>query len=77
MLLKDSYYTVSEAASALGVTRQTIHRWLRQEIIASSEKIGKERVILKTEITKVRALKLCPTCGQLLKNKYRSKPRRV
>lgn len=51
MVLKDNYYTVSEAAEALGITRQTIYRYLNSRQI-NAEKIGRETLIEKTEIAR-------------------------
>jgi excisionase family DNA binding protein len=39
MALKDTYFTISEAAKALNVSRQTIYRWIADKKIAS-EKVG-------------------------------------
>jgi excisionase family DNA binding protein len=49
MALKDKYFTVSEAAKELGVTRQTISRWISTGKIPA-EKIGREKLILKKDI---------------------------
>lgn len=51
MALKDRYYTVSEAARELGVTRQTISRWTKEGKIPS-EKVGRETLIKKKDLSK-------------------------
>ena len=48
MALKDNYFTVSEAAKEIGVTRQTISRWVREGKVPA-EKIGRETLIDKTK----------------------------
>ncbi len=54
MALKDDYVTVSQAASLIGVTRQTISRWVKQSKI-SGEKIGREVLISRNELDKYRS----------------------
>lgn len=49
MALKDRYFSISQAADKLGVTRQSVHRWVTTGEI-SSEKVGRETLIKKTEI---------------------------
>ncbi len=49
MALKDEYFTISEAAKELNVTRQTISRWIKQRKIVA-EKIGRETLVKKDEI---------------------------
>jgi len=44
MALKDEYYTISEAAEQVGVTRQTISRWINEGKLLA-EKIGRETLI--------------------------------
>jgi excisionase family DNA binding protein len=51
MALKDSYYTITQAARVLGVTRQTIARWIEEGKI-SAEKVGRETLIAKQEFDK-------------------------
>ncbi|MCX6006140.1 MAG: excisionase family DNA-binding protein [Chloroflexi bacterium] len=46
------YCTVSEAATRLKVTRQTIYRWIADGRI-KTEKIGREMIIEKTEISNI------------------------
>ncbi len=49
MALKDQYMTISQAAKYLGVTRQTVSRWLSAGEL-SAEKVGRERLIPKGEV---------------------------
>ncbi len=49
MEIKDKYFTISEAAKFLQVTRQTVSRYIKQGWI-HAEKIGRERVIAKQEL---------------------------
>lgn len=51
MALRDKYFTISEAAKGLGVTRQTISRWINNEFVPA-EKIGRETLIKKTDLQK-------------------------
>lgn len=44
--LADEYITISQAAKAVNVTRQTVSRWIKQGKI-SAEKIGRETLIEK------------------------------
>lgn len=47
--LTDEYITISQAAKAVNVTRQTISRWIKQGKI-SAEKIGRETLIGKDSL---------------------------
>ena len=49
MALKDKYFTISEAAQELGVTRQTISRWVASGRLPA-EKVGRETLIEKTQL---------------------------
>ncbi len=49
MSLKDSYFTVTQAAKELGVTRKTISRWLVDGKL-SAEKVGREKLIPKGDV---------------------------
>ncbi len=49
MPLMDSYFTVSQAAKELGVTRKTISRWLVDGKL-SAERVGREKLIKKGEV---------------------------
>lgn len=44
MALKDRYYTISDVAETVGVTRQTVSRWIKQNKL-KAEKIGRESLI--------------------------------
>jgi excisionase family DNA binding protein len=57
MALKDYYFTISEAAKELGVTRQTISRWIADGEIRA-EKVGRETLIEKVELRQYRGKKL-------------------
>lgn len=57
MTLKDSYSTLSEAAKELGVTRQTVARWVSEDDIAA-EKVGRETLIQKSEIERFKSDRL-------------------
>ena len=46
MALKDEYFTISEAAKDIGVTRQTISRWIIERNIPA-EKVGRVTLIKK------------------------------
>lgn len=46
-MLVDNYYTIGQTARLLGVTRQTIHRWLVANKI-KGERVGRETLIQKT-----------------------------
>ena len=55
MAIKNKYLTVSEAARLLGVTRQTISRWMSDKKLRG-EKIGREVLINKKTLSKDRGL---------------------
>ncbi len=52
MALKDTYFTISEAAKKLNVTRQTISRWIASGKI-HGERVGRETIIAKEELHRV------------------------
>ena len=60
MALGDEYFTISQAAEQVGVTRQTIARWVKEGRLAG-ERLGRECLIPK-ELVKRR---VCPTCGHI------------
>ena len=49
MALKDTYYTISEAANAIGVARQTVSHWINDGKI-SAEKVGRAMLIDKQKL---------------------------
>ena len=49
MAVKDEYYTIAEACKELGVTRQTIYRWIKLGTL-TVEKIGRETLIEKEQV---------------------------
>lgn len=49
MALKDKYITVSEAAKELGVTRQTISRWIAKKYVPV-ERVGRVALINKKDL---------------------------
>lgn len=49
MALKDEYMTVSQAAKALGVTRQSVSRWIGEGKF-TAEKVGRQKLIAKKDI---------------------------
>jgi excisionase family DNA binding protein len=49
MALKDEYFTISEASKEVGVTRQTISRWVKDGML-SAEKVGRAVLIKKNEL---------------------------
>jgi excisionase family DNA binding protein len=69
MSLKDTYVTVSEAAEKLGVTRQTIYRWVKRGLM-DSEKIGRETLIKKKDLHKLRLTKVVETFDEAIINGF-------
>ena len=57
MALKDNYITITQAAKQLGVTRQTISRWIAKGRVPG-EKIGRETLIKKKDLYKYHIMKL-------------------
>ena len=49
MTIQDEYSTISEAARDLGVTRQTVSRWIASGGLPA-ERIGREKLIKKDDI---------------------------
>lgn len=62
MALKDNYITITQAAKELNVTRQTISRWVAKGDVPA-EKIGRETLINKKDLTKYRFRKLSETAA--------------
>ena len=78
MALKDEYFTISEAAKEMFVTRQTISRWVNEGKL-TAEKIGRETLIEKEQIDNLIDKDLTQKLGKafdrrlttLLKRKYK------
>jgi len=49
MAIQDEYSTISEAARDLGVTRQTVSRWIASGRLPA-ERIGREKLVKKEDI---------------------------
>ncbi len=49
MALKDTYFTISEAANELNISRQTLYRWIADSKIAT-EKIGGVILVKKDDV---------------------------
>lgn len=66
MALKDKYFTISEAAKELRVTRQTISRWITQGKIPA-EKVGRETLIKKKDLHEYQRRRLSyEAAGQII-----------
>lgn len=76
MALKDKYVTVSQAAKDLGVTRQTISRWIRKKYVPA-EKVGRVVLIEKKELEKFRAWKISEDAADVIVRLYESKAEEV
>ena len=50
--LKDRYFTVSQAAAELKVSRQTVSHWIKEGKL-TAERIGREALIEKVEVERV------------------------
>ena len=59
IMLKDEYFSVSQAGKYMGVTRQTVYRWVKNGL--PSQKIGHGVLITKDDIHAI----VCPTCGTI------------
>jgi excisionase family DNA binding protein len=57
MALKDTYFTISEAAKELRVTRQTLYRWIKTTSLPT-EKVGRETLIEKADLEKLKMRKI-------------------
>ncbi len=67
MPLKDIYYSISEAAQALDVSRQTIYRWISDKKI-QSEKIGGVVLIEKRAVTEYGAARVIESIYRSMDN---------
>jgi excisionase family DNA binding protein len=61
MSIAEDYVTISQAARALSVTRQTIHRWIKQGLL-SCERVGREALIDRAAVEGFRDTCFCPYC---------------
>jgi len=57
MALKDNYITITQAAKQLGVTRQTISRWIAKKYVPA-ERVGRVALIKKKDLDKYRKWRL-------------------
>ena len=71
MALKDNYITITQAAKQLGVTRQTISRWIVKGYVLG-EKIGRETLIKKRDLQKYHRLKLSEAAADAILAMYLS-----
>lgn len=55
--LKSKYFTITEASKKLGVSRQTISRWIADGKL-TTEAIGREKLIDKAQINRIRRLNI-------------------
>lgn len=71
MALKDKYISVSQAAKELGVTRQTIHRWIAKKYVPA-EKVGRVVLIKKEDLHKYHKLRLSEAAADSVLAMYKS-----
>ncbi len=83
MSLKDSYFTVSEVAKELGVTRQTISRWIADGKLVA-ETIGREKLIDKKQVGQAKRLNvarltkvIATLIGDIIKREYYSEADKI
>jgi len=57
MALKDKYLTISQAATELNVTRQTISRWIAKKYVPA-ERIGRVALVKKEDLHKYHTWRL-------------------
>ncbi len=65
MALKNTYFTISEAAKELSVSRQTVYRWIADKNI-STEKVGGVILIRKETIKKYITQKASESFAQMV-----------
>ena len=65
MALKDKYLTISEAAKQIGVTRQTISRWITEHELPV-EKIGRETLIEKRVLDRIHFTRIADTFDEAI-----------
>lgn len=51
--LQKDWVTINEAAGLLSVTRQTVHRLIREDALTTMEYIGRRRFVSRLSITKL------------------------
>lgn len=71
MALKDEYFTVSQAAKELKVTRQTISRWVAKKYVPA-ERVGRLALIKKKDLQKYRSWKIAETAADAILAMYLS-----
>ncbi len=67
MAIKDLYFTISEAAKKLNVSRQTIYRWIDDEKIPT-EKVGGLILVEKKAIQEYVSKKIYESFSQMMDN---------
>ena len=72
MALKDKYFTISEAAKQLGVTRQTISRWVAKGYVPA-DKIGRETLIKQKDLNKYQNFRLSTDAAKSILALYEAK----
>jgi len=75
MALKDKYFTISEAAEEVGVTRQTISRWISRGKFPA-EKIGREALIYKDDLRRYQSIIEAETLRKKIINRLISQVRK-
>ena len=58
-MVSDNYFTVNQAAKYLGVSRQTVSRWLKLGL--PHDKVGKMKLIPRAVLSTGKVT--CPVCG--------------
>ena len=69
MALKDNYVTITEAAKKLGVTRQTISRWIAKKYVPV-ERVGRAALIKKKDLQKYQQRKLSEAAADSIMKLY-------
>lgn len=69
MALKDKYFTISEAAKELGITRQTVSRWIKDGKLRA-ETIGREKLIEKEQLSDIHILDNRGIFGKMINAKF-------
>ena len=69
MALKDKYLTIAQAAKELGVTRQTISRWIKKGHVPA-EKVGRVVLISKDSLNKYQQFKLSEEAAEYIVKMY-------